>query len=118
MIVADTFKALGDPVRLEIIQRLSNGSVYTVGSISDGLGLTRQGARKHLQILADVNLISFQDKGRQTEVRLDTDTLAAAKLFISELELRWSNRLHALREFVESNGDSQSKAYNKSLPID
>jgi DNA-binding transcriptional ArsR family regulator len=102
MLVADTFKALGDPVRLEIIQRLSNGSIYTIGSVSNGLGLTRQGARKHLQVLADVNLVYLQNKGRQTEVTLNADTLATAKLFMAKLELCWENRLQALREFVES----------------
>ena len=108
MHVANTFKALGDPVRLEIIQRLSNGSIYTVGSLSDGLGLTRQGARKHLQVLADVKLVHLQNKGRQTEVKLDTNRLIAAKLFISELELRWDNRLQVLQEFIESDTQQQS----------
>ena len=103
MLVADTFKALGDPVRLEIIQRLSDGSSYTIGSVSDGLALTRQGARKHLQVLADVKLVSLITKGRQIEVKLDKEALLVAKTFISSLEIQWDNRLEALQEFVESD---------------
>jgi DNA-binding transcriptional ArsR family regulator len=103
MIVAETFKALGNPVRLEMIKRLSDGSYYTVGGLSDGLGLTRQGARKHLQVLADVKLVSLQTSGRQIEVSLDPASLAVAKSFIADLELRWDKRLQALREFVESD---------------
>ena len=106
MLVADTFKALGDPVRLEIIKRLSDGSMYTVGSVSNGLGLTLQGARKHLQVLVDVKLVSLQNKGRQTEVTLSADTLIEAKLFISELELSWDKRLQALRKFIEGGDQS------------
>jgi DNA-binding transcriptional ArsR family regulator len=100
--IADTFKALGDPVRLEMIRRLSNGSACTVGSLSDGLGLTRQGARKHLQVLTDVKLVSLQVSGRQTAVRLDLAALVAAKAFIADLEYRWDQRLEALRDFVEN----------------
>jgi DNA-binding transcriptional ArsR family regulator len=103
MPVAETFKALGDPTRLEMIKRLSDGSSYTVGSLSDGLGLTRQGARKHLQVLADVDLVSLRPSGRQTEVELDIASLASAKLFISTLEQRWDQRLRDLRDFVEDN---------------
>jgi DNA-binding transcriptional ArsR family regulator len=103
MPVAETFKALGDPVRLEMIKRLSDGSHLTVGGLSGGLGLTRQGARKHLQVLADAELVSLQTKGRQTEVSLEVNSLAAAKSFITGLERQWDERLHALREFVEKN---------------
>ena len=107
MLVADTFKALGDPVRLEIVKRLSDGSMYTVGTVSNGLGLTRQGARKHLQVLVDVKLVSLQNKGRQTEVTLSADKLAEAKLFISELEISWDKRLQALRKFIEDGDKSK-----------
>jgi DNA-binding transcriptional ArsR family regulator len=101
MVVAETFKALGDPVRLEMIRRLASGDSYTVGGISDGLGITRQGARKHLQVLTDAKLITLSPKGRETEVHLDRDSLEAARAFIADLEQRWDKRLEALRDFVE-----------------
>ncbi len=101
MLIADTFKALGDPVRLVMIERLSDGKPQTVGGISGGLGLTRQGARKHLQVLANVKLVNFQTKGRQTEVSLETANLAVARSFITELELRWDRRLKALQAYTE-----------------
>ena len=103
MLVAETFKALGDPIRLEIVSRLSNGSYSTVGDLFDGLGVTRQGARKHLQVLADAELVTLQIKGRQTEVGLEISSLATVKSFIADLELHWDERLSALRKFVEKN---------------
>jgi DNA-binding transcriptional ArsR family regulator len=102
MVVAETFKALGDPVRLEMIQRLSSDYKQNVGSLSSKLGITRQGARKHLQVLADVGLVSLSAKGRQTEVMLEVDSLLKAKSFITELEMLWDKRLLALRNFVET----------------
>ena len=102
MLVAETFKALGDPIRLEMIKRLADGSHYNVSGLSEGLGLTRQGARKHIQVLAKVQLVSLQTVGRQIEVRLDPESLSVAKSFISDLVLLWDQRLQALREFVES----------------
>lgn len=103
MLIVETFKALGDPIRLEMVKRLSDGSQRTVGGLFDGLGLTRQGARKHLQVLADAELVTLQIKGRQTEVSLDPSSLATARSFITDLELQWDRRLLALRKFVENN---------------
>jgi DNA-binding transcriptional ArsR family regulator len=99
--IAAMFKALGDPIRLEMISRLSKGSDYTVGRLSEDLGISRQGARKHLQILADVRLVSFRYHGRQTEVGLERSSLAASRQFISELEAQWDQRLDDLRASIE-----------------
>jgi DNA-binding transcriptional ArsR family regulator len=102
MELAQTFKALGDPVRLEMIQRLSTGSSQSIASLSVKFGLSRQGARKHLQILANAGLISLRTIGRNTEVTLEADSLHAAKSYIAELEAQWDKRLYALREFMET----------------
>ncbi len=101
--IAATFKALGDPIRLEMINRLSDGSSYTVGRLSEDLGITRQGARKHLQMLADVQLVSFRLRGRQTQVELERASLAASRQFISELEAQWDQRLDDLRATLEAD---------------
>ncbi|MDQ3098746.1 MAG: helix-turn-helix domain-containing protein [bacterium] len=101
MKAANLFRALGDPTRLEMVLRLSSGDIYTITTVSNGLGITRQGARKHLQLLADANVITLEPKGRDTEVHLNRDTLERGKAFITELELRWDRRLEALRQFVE-----------------
>lgn len=101
MQVAETFKALGDPVRLEMVQRLAGGASYTLGTLSSDLGISRQGARKHLQVLTDAGLLILEPKGRETQVRLHRESLDAARAFIAELEQRWDKRLEALRDFVE-----------------
>ncbi|HEY4899096.1 MAG TPA: helix-turn-helix domain-containing protein [Candidatus Nanopelagicaceae bacterium] len=103
MAVIELFRALGDPSRLEMMQRLSSGEPYTINSISHGLSITRQGARKHLQILADADLITLESKGRDTSVRLNRETLDEGKAFIIELEKRWDKRLEALRQFVDGD---------------
>lgn len=108
MAVVELFRALGDPSRLEMVRRLSTGESHTLTSLSQGLEITRQGARKHLQILSDANVIILEPKGRDTGVRLDRDTLEAGRAFIAELEHRWDKRLEALRRFVEDESTGNS----------
>jgi DNA-binding transcriptional ArsR family regulator len=101
MAVVELFRALGEPTRLAMVERLSRGGPQTLTSISEGLNISRQGARKHLQILADSNIISLASKGRETTVQLDNRTLHIGKKFIADLEFKWEKRLEALREYVD-----------------
>lgn len=101
MAVAEIFRALGDPVRLEMVQRLSNGKPATITVVSGGLGITRQGARKHLQVLEEAGIVYLIPQGRDVMVHLAPDTLDKAKDFIAQLEAQWDQRLQALKKFVE-----------------
>jgi len=103
MYEAATFKALGDPARLEMIKRLSKVPEMVISDLIKNIDLSRQGARKHLQVLVDVGLVTLKSNGRETHVTLDTASLANAKAFIAELEAQWANRLHSLKEIVEKD---------------
>jgi DNA-binding transcriptional ArsR family regulator len=98
---AQIYKALGDPVRLQMVQRLVEQSPLTLGEISRDLGVSRQGARKQIQVLVSANVVQLQPKGRQTEVTLDSASLRRAREFISRLEQQWDQRLLALKALVE-----------------
>ena len=75
--------------------------MHTISSLSEGLDISRQGARKHLQILAEAHLIVLESQGRKTTVRLDREVFDKGREFIVELELQWDKRLGALRELLE-----------------
>ncbi len=110
MVATQVFKALGDPIRLEMLQRLSSGSSCTINSVSSQLGISRQGARKHLDVLVDAKLVSLQPKGRNVIVELDVRSLGIAKQFILQLEKQWDQRLVALKCFVEEGTDTISSS--------
>ena len=102
MIEAEIYKALGDPIRLEIVKRLSTKPSSTIGELSSNLGVSRQGARKQLQVLVDANVVYLTQHGRETLVTLDTKTLEIARSFIAQLERHWDARLEALKKFTET----------------
>ena len=99
---ATLFRALGDPIRLEMLNRLSLGNARTISELSDNLDISRQGARKHLQLLAEAELVNFSIRGRETHVALNRKTLEQGKFFIAQMEQAWDARLEALKQFVES----------------
>lgn len=98
---AQLFKALGDPLRLQIVQRLSHGAALCLGELSKDLGISRQGARKQIQALVSANIVQLHPAGREVKVQLDATALAQGRAFIAGLEAQWDQRLQALKQFTE-----------------
>jgi DNA-binding transcriptional ArsR family regulator len=98
---AQIFKALGDPLRLKIISRLSTGHSYTMGELTENLGISRQGARKQIQVLETAKLVQLKSIGREVKVTLDINSLKMGRSFIANLEIDWDKRLQKLKELVE-----------------
>lgn len=61
----DVFKALADPTRRELLDRLFARNGRTLGELCSELPITRQAATKHLRILEAANLVSVVRKGRE-----------------------------------------------------
>jgi DNA-binding transcriptional ArsR family regulator len=59
------FRALADPSRRQLLDRLHAKNGQTMGELCDGLDMTRQAVAKHLAILGDANLVSHKRQGRE-----------------------------------------------------
>jgi DNA-binding transcriptional ArsR family regulator len=59
------FKALADPSRRELLDRLHAKNGQTLGELCSGLDMARQSVTQHLDLLEGANLISVQRQGRE-----------------------------------------------------
>jgi DNA-binding transcriptional ArsR family regulator len=59
------FKALADPSRRELIDRLHAKNGQTLTELASGLEMSRQAVTQHLGLLEDANLVSVQWQGRE-----------------------------------------------------
>lgn len=59
------FKALADPVRRQLLDRLYARNGQTLRELCEGQDMTRQAVTKHLAILEDANLIATRKEGRE-----------------------------------------------------
>ena len=59
------FRALADPSRRQLLDRLHARNGQTLGQLCDGLDMTRQAVMKHLAILEAANLVAAQRRGRE-----------------------------------------------------
>jgi DNA-binding transcriptional ArsR family regulator len=59
------FKALADPSRRQLLDRLFVRNGQTLNDLCSGLDMTRQAVTKHLIILEEANLVAVQWRGRE-----------------------------------------------------
>ena len=59
------FRALADPIRRRLLDRLHRRNGQTLGELCEGLDMTRQAVTKHLAILEAANLVVSQKRGRE-----------------------------------------------------
>jgi DNA-binding transcriptional ArsR family regulator len=59
------FKALADPTRRHLLDRLFERDGRTLTELEDGLEMTRFGVMKHLRVLEDASLVVTRRAGRE-----------------------------------------------------
>jgi len=59
------FKALADPTRRKLLDRLHAENGQTLGELCERLAMTRQAVTKHLALLEDANLVATVRRGRE-----------------------------------------------------
>ena len=71
------FKALSDETRREILKLLSKKDL-TAGEISENFNMSKPSISKHLDILKDAKLISYEKKGQFIIYSINTSDLQDA----------------------------------------
>lgn len=65
MCMDTVFRALADPVRRQLLDRLRANNGQTLSELCEGYDMTRQAVTKHLAILEEANLVVTQWHGRE-----------------------------------------------------
>ena len=84
MSFAETFKALSDPVRREILEMLKQGRM-SAGEIASHFDMTNATISYHLKILKQADLIFESKEKNYIYYQLNTTVLEEIILWISEL---------------------------------
>jgi DNA-binding transcriptional ArsR family regulator len=63
--LASVFKALADPTRRHLLDRLYERDGRTLGELERELEMTRFGVMKHLKVLEDAGLVVSRRSGRE-----------------------------------------------------
>lgn len=98
------FKALADPTRRLLLDRLRERNGQTLGELCQRLAMARQSATQHLDILQQANLVSVVRRGRERLHYLNPAP-------IHEIEQRWISEFDKPRLQTISAIKNQAEEY-------
>lgn len=102
----DVFQAISDPTRRTMIEMLA-GKELSVASIKDYFPISRTAINKHLKVLSEAGLVCSQKVGRETRYKLQPKPLEEIQNWLAFFESYWDEKLFSLKEFVETDKDSE-----------
>ena len=82
---AETFKALSDPARREMLLLLRGGRL-SAGEICEHFPVTAAAISRHLSVLREADLIRDQREGKFIYYELNTSVLEEIMLWLTELK--------------------------------
>jgi DNA-binding transcriptional ArsR family regulator len=102
--------ALGDPMRIRLLDLLLERGEATASTLAAALPITRQGVSKHLAILERDGLVAPRRSGREVRYAVREERLDRARGALAQTAARWDARLAAIKELAEqaakSGGDT------------
>jgi uncharacterized protein YndB with AHSA1/START domain len=112
---AAVFRALSDPHRRELLDRLFERDGRTLGELQAGLPMTRFGVMKHLRLLEMAGLVVTRRQGREklhflnpTPIRLVHDR------WVSKYAAPWAAALSELKQTLEEKMEKVFEIYIKT----
>jgi DNA-binding transcriptional ArsR family regulator len=96
------FRALADPIRRQLLDRLYARNGQTLSELCEGHDMTRQAVTKHLAVLAGANLVVAQWRGREKLHFINPVPInSIAERWISKFEAPRLNALSELKRDLE-----------------
>lgn len=94
------FKALSDPTRRALFERLCREGERTVAVLTAGAGVSQPVVSKHLGVLKDAGLVHGRIDGRQTHYSAQLAALGPLVDWTREMAGFWEGRLDALDDLL------------------
>ncbi len=96
----DIFKALADPTRRSIFEKLANGAMNAT-ALRDGLDISQPAVSQHLAVLREARLVREERRGRFVDYEVDPAGVAAFANWLAKYRAYWPARVRALEALLK-----------------
>lgn len=95
----DTFTALADPTRRQIIESLAIGET-SFGEIADKFEMSRPAVSQHLKALREAGIVTARVDAQRRIYRLTDEGLDEVEAWLSRVREFWTQRLDRLEHLL------------------
>lgn len=96
----DVFRALSDPTRRAVLDRLLAGEKNAT-ELREGLNISQPAVSQHLAVLRSAGLISERKEGRQVRYRVAPEGLVPVFDWLARYRAYWPARIERLKELIK-----------------
>ena len=96
----DVFQAIADPTRRAILLLVATQSM-TAGAIASNFDTARPTVSKHLQILAECELLKQEQNGREIYYHLNPKKMKEIADFLEPFRKMWEDRFNKLETIMK-----------------
>jgi DNA-binding transcriptional ArsR family regulator len=96
----DVFQAIADPTRRAILTLLAVQAL-TPGAVADNFKSSRQTISKHIQILAECELLKQEQNGREIYYLINAKKMKEVADFIEPFRKMWDDRFNKLETIMK-----------------
>lgn len=94
-------RALADPTRRAVFQRVVSTEEITVADLTQGSGVTQGAISQHLKALKLAGLVAERPEGRRVYYRAEPEGLAPLADWMTHYGVFWKDRFSNLRELLK-----------------
>jgi DNA-binding transcriptional ArsR family regulator len=95
----DTFQAIADPSRRQILSMLSKDNM-TINSLAENFDMSRPAVSKHVKVLFNAGFISITDIGRERYCTLKQEGFNELQEWINFFDIFWKKKLQKLEAIL------------------
>ena len=95
----DTFTALADPTRRQIIESLAAGEI-SFGELANKFEMSRPAVSQHLKVLREAGIVTAKVDAQRRIYRLNDDSLDELESWLGKVRDFWSQRLDRLEQLL------------------
>lgn len=99
--VTSVMRALADPTRRAVFERLAGSREITVVELTRGSGVTQGAISQHLKSLRQAGLVAERPEGRNVYYRARPEGLAPLADWMSHYGVFWRERFDNLRALLK-----------------
>lgn len=99
--ITNVMRALGDPTRRAVYERIAGTDEITVVELTRGSGVTQGAVSQHLKSLKQAGLVAERPEGRKVFYRARPEGLAPLVDWMSHYGTFWRERFADLRSLLK-----------------
>lgn len=100
MIENDLFRALADPTRRAMLEKLARGGM-NASALREGMKISQPAASQHLSVLRNARLIREERQGRFVNYEVDPAGLALIAGWLAKYRAYWPARIDDLKALLK-----------------